>query len=153
LPRPEKLSDETLRRCLEQGLSQEEIAQRAGIAQSSVSKRIARLEPRAIARNLTRVEEAFASLWDTRKAAEENYTRAVKNYKVCDDKTRAIAEIRNHIKLGIDVMSLLYSIEELRAFQEEVLTILDECEPGTRDRILARLRERRTLRAAFEGGR
>lgn len=147
----QKLSDEALRNYLKRGMSQNEIARLAGMSPSAVSQRATRLERNGFSRTPEVVAAAHASLWDTKAAAEENYRRALSNYSVAEDKTKAIAEIRNHLRLGMDVLSILYSIEEVKAFQEEVLALLDEFDPESRERLLARIRQRRTVRAAFDG--
>lgn len=147
----QKLSDEALRDYLKRGMTQNEIARLVGMSASAVSQRAARLERNGVSRTPEAVAIAHASLWDTKAAAEENYRRALGNYLIAEDKTKAIAEIRNHIKLGMDVLAVLYSLEEVKAFQEEVLALFDEFDPQLRERLLARIRERRTVRAAFDG--
>ena len=54
-----------------------------------------------------------------------------------------------HIDLGLRVMESLYTMQEVKAFMDEVLDEIGSMEPESRARILRRLAEKRTLRAAF----
>ena len=148
-----KLADEQIKFWMENDFTQAEMARLAGVSTAAISKRIANIERTSLAKAPANIERSYASIWDTKAAIEENYERAIKNFEMSEDATRAIAEIRNHQKLSIDVLAMLYSVEEVRAFQEEVLAVINECEPSLRERIIQRLQQRRSIRAAFVGGR
>lgn len=144
-----KLSDTDLRDYLRMGFSQQEIADLFRITPASVSERCAKLETGAVAHSQAVAVKAVASVWDSRAATEENYQRALANYETAKNKTAAIGEIRAHIKMGLDIILDLYRVEQVQAFQDEVLAILDEYDDTARQRILDRIRERRSLRGAF----
>ena len=130
--------------------SQQEIARLFNVSEQAVSQRVAALNKKCAPMTPQVVAEAQASVWDTRTALQENYQRCLALLDSDDaDKTRVLAEIRNHLKLAMEVMSLLYSVQETKAFMEEVMQILDDVQPGTREIILARLRERRSIQSAF----
>ena len=65
-------------------------------------------------------------------------------------KCRSEPKIRAHIAFGVQSLDALYSVEDAAAFQEEVLKVLDDSEPGKRQEILKKLREVRPLRDAFQ---
>lgn len=153
---PKKLTDEALKNFVNLGFNQDEIARLSGLTKGAISQRMSKLSRPSVMSSPPVVIAATASLWDVKRAAEENYARALELLKMCDvdgasisDRAKVLAEIRRHFEFSMNVMQTMYSINETQAFQEEVLTILDECEPGTRERILERLRQRRTVRAAF----
>ena len=61
---------------------------------------------------------------------------------------KAMAEIRNQLKLQLDIFQCLYDMRAVQEFQQEVLTAIAEAEPNVRDRIIQRLNEKRAIRRA-----
>lgn len=152
MARTSKLTDEAIRTCLAQKMTQDEIALSYGLTPGAISQRVAKLEKRAHAKTPENAIKAVASCWDIKAAAEENYARAIATLDDCEsggDRVRAISEVRRHLEFAMQVIEALHNTQETQAFMDEVLRIVEECEPGSRDRILSRLRERRTIRAAF----
>lgn len=107
-----------------------------------------------------------ASLWDTRSALDENYSRLLKLASQLETgiytqqgeqltltpvatNVAAIREIREHIKTSMDLAKLLIDVEEVRKFQQAVIDAIGEADEETRRRILAKLRERRALGLAL----
>lgn len=145
-----KFTDESLRQYLQMGFSHREIARLFKVSDMAISKRVAALNKKAAPMTPQVVTQAQASVWDTKTALQENYHRCLALLDSDDaDKTRVLAEIRNHLKLAMEVMALLYSVQNTKDFMEEVMQILDDVQPGTREIILARLRERRSIQSAF----
>jgi len=66
---------------------------------------------------------------------------------------KAADSLKGQLELLGNIAQALYSVQETRAFQDEVLKVLDECEPGLRGRIVTRLRERRQIRSVAGGSR
>lgn len=152
MARTSKLTDEAIRTCLAQGMTQEEIALSYSLTPGAISQRVSKLEKKSIAKAPANASKAAASCWDIKAAAEENYARAIAMLDTCErdgDKVRVIAEVRQHLQFSMQVIEALYNVQETQAFMEEVLNIVEQCEPGSRDKILSRIRERRTLRSAF----
>jgi DNA-binding Lrp family transcriptional regulator len=151
-----KLTEDLLKQYLGLGMAQKEIARLFGVSEAAVSQRVKRLEKRVAPKCLPVVQAAESSVWDMKAATEANYRRALAlldELAEPGDKIRCIGEIRQHLTHAMNVLQAMYSVQEAKEFQEEVLQVLDECEPGLRDKILTRLRERRTIRAAFGAGR
>jgi molybdate transport repressor ModE-like protein len=118
------------------------------------------------------VETAGASLFDTRRALEENYRRVLRVVNQLEDGITlvgtdregkeyytsvspailvgALKETREHIMAGVKLYELLLSVEEARAFQEAVLEAIGEADDATRKRILDKLQERRALDIATQ---
>ena len=64
-------------------------------------------------------------------------------------KIKVMAEIRNQLKLQLEIFKVLYDMEAIAEFQNEVLTIIGECEPDVKTTIINRLKEKRALRSAI----
>ena len=58
---------------------------------------------------------------------------------------RVLAEIRDQIRLQLDIATRLYNVEEVAKFQEIVMEEIGNASPEIRDRILKRLVERRAV--------
>ena len=63
---------------------------------------------------------------------------------------RAMAEIREQIKLQFEMLSSLYDMENVAKFQEEVLTAIGEVMPDVRKQIIENLQRRRIIRSAIK---
>ena len=61
---------------------------------------------------------------------------------------KCMAEIRNQLKLQLDMYESYLEFNDRKRFQEEVLRILDEFEPGVKQRAINRLKDRALLRGA-----
>ncbi len=61
---------------------------------------------------------------------------------------KCMAEIRNQLKLQMDMYEAYLEFNDRKRFQEEVLRILDEFEPGVKQRAINRLKDRALLRGA-----
>lgn len=111
------------------------------------------------------IESAGASLFDTRQALDTNYARLLALYEQLAagiyqqngenltltpvaTNVAALREIREHIQSGMKMYQLLISVDETRKFREAVLEAIGEVDESTRQRILAKLQERRSLELA-----
>ena len=61
---------------------------------------------------------------------------------------KCMAEIRNQLKLQLDMYESYLEFNDRKRFQEEVFRILDEFEPGVKQRAINRLKDRALLRGA-----
>ena len=76
---------------------------------------------------------------------------AIQEFKMKDPREltlRCMAEIRNQLKLQLDMYESYLEFNDRKRFQEEVLRILDEFEPGVKQRAINRLKDRALLRGA-----
>lgn len=115
-----------------------------------------------VAQQRVMIEAAGASLFDTRAALEENY----RDLKVLIDQLKSGIVIQNGeyttltppqtmvnaFKAALDyttaaqkLYELMLKVEEIRKFQEGVLDAIGEADEATRQRIVAKLRERRAM--------
>ena len=146
------LTDEELRDYLSNGVPQAQIARLCRVSPAAVSQRVKAMEKRAAAKAPPHATLAVASMWDTRAAAEENYQRCLLLLTDCEnatERTRALAEIRQHLQFGMQVLETLYTVQETQDFMTEVLDVIGRIDNEARDTILRQLAEKRALRAAF----
>lgn len=98
---------------------------------------------RVVGKNL----DAVAQLQKINDAANELLQQAIEA-EDHDVAIRAMCEIRNQLKLQLDIFSMLFDVKAVQKFQEEVLTAIGEVAPDVRDAIINRLKEASALRAA-----
>jgi len=150
-----RLTDVDLRDFLSKQIPQTQIASLYRVSPQYVSKRVKALDKRAAARSPS-AASAAGSMWQAREAAQANYAGLLamldRNDLTAREEVQVRAEIRAHIAFGVSSLDALYNVEDMEAFEREVLGVLDAYEPGRRQEILERLRERRPLRAAFSPG-
>ena len=147
------MTDAELRDLLSKDVPQSNIAALYHVSRQYVSKRVKALDKRAAAKAAPAVAASAGSMWQARTAAQANYDGLVAlltSELSVREEVQVRAEIRAHIAFGVQSLDALYSVEDAEAFQSEVLQVLDECEPGKRQEILDRLREKRPLRDAFQ---
>jgi transposase-like protein len=61
---------------------------------------------------------------------------------------KVMAEIRNQLRLQLDIFQTLYDMKAVQEFQAEVLDIIGKADKGVRDEIIYRLSEKRAIRNA-----
>lgn len=59
-------------------------------------------------------------------------------------------EVRKQLETGLRIAEVWYDHKIFGEFQQEVLTILDEMQPGARDAVITRLKEKRALRGLVQ---
>jgi predicted transcriptional regulator len=62
---------------------------------------------------------------------------------------QAMAEIRNQLKLQLEVFQTLFSLQAAEEFQNLVLETISEVDPNVRNEIIRRLNNKRTIRSAM----
>jgi hypothetical protein len=65
-------------------------------------------------------------------------------------KLKAIAEIRNQIKLQLEIFQSLYGLQAVQEFQNEVLSAIREVDPDVRNRIINNLKRKRAVRSTVK---
>jgi len=63
---------------------------------------------------------------------------------------KACAEIRNQLKLQLEIFQTLYDMKAVEEFQKEVLTAIGEVSPDVRNRIVNKLSQKRAIRSAID---
>lgn len=145
--------------------SQAAAARELGLSEDAVNRFFAGLPKAAapaVAQQQALVERASSSLWETRTALDDNYTRLLTLVTQLEQgivlqggeyvtltpvatHVAALREIREHIKTAVDLGKLLIDIEAVREWQQVVIDTIGAADEPTRQRIIAALRERRAL--------
>ena len=148
-----KIDRVKLSQMLRSGKPQKEIAHFFGVTPGAVSKAKSELNisvvksvalesaHRVVSKNL----DAIAQL---QKINSEANRLLDELEQTPDLKLRAMAEIRNQLKLQLDIFQCLYDMKAVQEFQTEVLSAIAEEKPNVRDRIIQRLNEKRIIRRA-----
>lgn len=148
-------------------------AREIGVSEDAAARYLSSIPAAAapvVAQQRQVLEAAGASLWDTRQALTDNYQRALTlvaqlERGILEERqgsdgpyttmtpisthVAALREVREHIQTGLKLYQLLLSIDETRAFQQAVLAAIGEADDATKQRVLAKLEERRALDLAL----
>ena len=65
-------------------------------------------------------------------------------------KLKVMAEIRNQLRLQLEIFQALYDMKAVQEFQSEVLDTIGKVDKGVRDEIIYRLSEKRAIRNAVK---
>lgn len=92
--------------------------------------------------------DAVAQLQKINNTANELLQTAIEaeNHEVA---LKAMSEIRNQLKLQLEIFSTLYDMRAVQAFQTEVLNAIGEVAPDVRSRIIDKLKAGSALRSAI----
>ena len=150
---------------MKEGLSERQAAKATGVSRSAAQRYLASIGPELapiVSQSARIVEQAGASLFDTRTVLEENYQRVLKLISQLDagiievkgewqthtpvtTMIAALREVREHAKDSLDALRLLISIDQTAAFQQTVIEAIREADPATAKLIIDKLKERRAL--------
>jgi hypothetical protein len=75
----------------------------------------------------------------------------VKEFKFKDPRQlalQAMAEIRNQLKLQLEIFQALFSLQAAEEFQNVVLETIAEVDPNVRGEIIRRINAKRSIRSA-----
>lgn len=150
-----KIDKVKLSQMLRSGKAQREIAQVFGVTESAISKAKKELNlnvvknvalenaHRVVDKNLNAIDQLYKINEAANKLLDELEAKP-------DLKLRAMAEIRNQLRLQLDIFQSLYDMKAVQEFQEEVLTAIGEASSNVRDKIIRSLNEKRAIRSAIK---
>ena len=156
-----------------QGLNMVEIAKRLGVGKAAVSRRLKRLREKVVpevvrefalvgssgAEVIGRGLDAMGQLLRINHIVNKELDFLQTSMVSCEPLQRPIlqrqqlahvAEIRQQISLLTQIAQTLSQFEEVRKFQEIVISEIGECDEETRNRILARLEQACPAGAAID---
>jgi transposase len=143
MPRPQHFTDKQLAALIGQGLSSKQAAERLGVSQSAVARRMRNLDIYKVPWRKSGLPPVIMSVADTRAAALDNYQRVaalLDNENISTlDSIRIVREMRQQLEFGIRMGGVLFASQETSAFVDEVTEVLEMEDPAVRDRIMARL--------------
>ncbi len=162
-----KFSDNRLLRLFRAGSSVKEIAEKLGVGAPAVSKRLKALNI-SITRDVTLrgapklVDNEFNAMNQLRKVnaminkeldhieQEIDGAAGIERKDLQDQRLKHVAEVRKQISLVLQIAQVLYNVDEVKAFQEEVLTAIGEAAPQVRSAILQNLQRRKAIRSVLD---
>ena len=169
--RARKFDYEVLRGLLEEGKTTRECAEILGVSAPAISqarKKLGLNSTKVVAIEAAGevVGEALDALGQIRKintsansildlmmkwiggdaTALEGLAPEIRNGDPVTSALKAMGEIRNQLKLQLEIFQAVYDVKAAEEFQKEVITIIGEVDPDARTRIIARLREKQAIR-------
>ena len=149
-----KINDTKLVRLVDEGKRQADVARELGVSRQAISKRLIELRGRTTKIIATKkIEQVVAQRLD---AAEQLHRINIQANQLLDEleqspelKLKIMAEIRGQLKLQLDILSTLYDMKAVQEFQSEVLNAIGEADKETRNAIITRLNQRKTIRQSI----
>jgi predicted transcriptional regulator len=86
----------------------------------------------------------------TKKVRVGDQEEFIKEFKFKDPRElalKAMGEIRNQLKLQLEIFQALFSLQAAEEFQTSVLEVIGEVNPDVRNEIIRRINEKRSVRA------
>ena len=150
-----KIDKVKLSQMLRSGKAQREIAQVFGVTESAISKAKKELNlnvvKNVVLENAHRVVDKNLNAIDQLYKINEAANKLLDELEAKPDlKLRAMAEIRNQLRLQLDIFQSLYDMKAVQEFQDEVLTAIGDASPDVRDKIIRSLNEKRAIRSAVK---
>ena len=161
-----KIDDQTLYRLLvEEGQSQQEAAAYFGVSEAAISKRVKALNLHLsrhvgleqakdvadygldVVRQLQGINEVIQDElnWAVEEARKTGADRKALEQTIID----LTGEVQKQLRFQLEILRSLYDMRGVAEFQQEVLDATGEISPETRQAIIIRLVERRSLRSAI----
>jgi DNA-binding Lrp family transcriptional regulator len=148
-----KIKDTKMLRMVNDNIPQAEIARHFGVSPAAVCKRLRELRGRtsyAVAASKTAaiIDNKLDVISDLNSINEQTKTilAGAKENPVLA--LKAISSIQQQISLAITLYEQVYSIDQMNNFNQEVLQVLEECDPALRKKVINRLNAKASLRSA-----
>ena len=150
-----KINDNKLLRLIDKdGMNQSEAARELGVTRQAVSRRLQQLRgkttrvlaAKGIYQFIDKKLDSIAQLKKINDRANELLDELEDNPKL---QIKVMAEIRGQLKLQLEILQTLYSMQAAEEFQNAVLETLKEVSPDVRNRVIQKLNEKRVVRSAL----
>ena len=162
-----KVSLIQLDQLIREGYGVSEIAKKLGVSKGCISKRVKALKvgvcKDVVLRSASEIVDRQIDAMDQLRKInglingeldyiEQNIKNATgeSRRELQEQRLKHVAEIRKQLSLLLEIAQALYNAEEVRAFQEAVLTEIGNVSNEVRDAIIERLNKRRAVRSTFE---
>lgn len=100
-----------------------------------------------------RVKAAKAAKGEDGEGDEDTGMHWITEWKIKDPREialKAMAEIRNQLKLQFDIFTTIYSMKAAQHFQDAVIEVIKETDPDVADAIVRRLHSKQSVRRVIE---
>ena len=134
--------------------NQTEAAKELGVSRQAVNTRLKQLRGKSTyAVAAAKTSQIIDSKLDVVDQLKDINTKARELLDQATDdaqlSVKLMAEIRNQLRLMMDIYEMLYSLEGAAQFQQAVLETLEEVDPALRKTVIARLNDKSSLRSAL----
>ena len=88
----------------------------------------------------------------TKKVRVGDQEEFVREFKFKDPRElalKAMGEIRNQLKLQLEIFQALFSLQAAKEFEDTILEVISEVDPNVRSEIIRRINEKRSVRAVL----
>ena len=149
-----KINDTRLIRLVDEGVSQAKIARQFNVSRQAIHKRLQELRGRTtkiiVAKEskglIQKGFDALAQLNEINKKALELLDQAEENPEFA---LKCIAEVRNQVRLAMDIQVNLFSVQEAERFMLIVRDVLRETAPDAYQKFKSRINNERSLKQAL----
>ena len=152
---PEKTINDTklLRLIDREKMSQAQAAIELGVSRQAVNNRLKQLRGRTThAMVAGRIDKVIDNKIDTFAQLEKINHKANELLDAAEtdtqDTIRLMGEIRNQLKLQLELFQTMWDIRAAEEFQDTVLTVIGQIDPEVREKIISGLNSRSAIRNA-----
>ena len=95
--------------------------------------------------------QVLESQVSTKKVRVGDQEMGVREFKFKDPRDlalKAMSEIRNQLKLQLEIFQALFSLQAAQEFETTILEVIGEVDPDVRSEIIRRINRKRSVRAA-----
>lgn len=147
------INDTKLIRLVDDGMSQAEIAREFEVSPAAVNKRLKQLRGRTTRAMIAdKIDTVIDQKIDTWKQLEKINQRANtlldKAVGSVQDSALLMREIREQLKLQMELFKTMWDVKAAMEFQDTVLTVIGKIDPEVRKQILQELNAKSAIRNA-----
>ena len=152
----QKINDTKLIQYIDRdGLTQVQAAKNLGVTKQAVNTRLKQLRGRTTkAIVVDKIDKVLDNRIDAMAQLGKINTRANELLDECTgdptETVRIMAEIRQQLRLQLDMFALLYDMQASQAFQDTVLTVIGRVDQEVRKKIIIELNSHSAIRGAVK---
>lgn len=151
----QKISSTKLLRLIDkEKMTQSQAAKELGVSRQAVNMRLMELRGKttlatAVGKIDKIVDDKLDAVAQLKKINEHAHTLLDAAEGDAQMAVKLMAEIRNQLRLQLDIFETLYSLQAAAEFQDAVLETLNEVEPELRNKVISKLNKKSALRSAL----
>jgi len=135
------------------GMSQAEVAKEMGVTRQAICIRLKQIQGRtsyAVAASKTAaiIDNKMDVISELNSINEQTKTILANAKEDPVLALKAIGSIQQQISLAITLYEQVYSSDQMNNFNQEVLQVLEECDPALRKKVIDRFNAKASLRSA-----
>ena len=152
-PIPNKIDLKELKRLRITGMTQGELAQHFGCTQSAISRALKRIDVNVThhvaLEKAGEIANRHLNVVDQLSRINQKARAILDGADNPDTALKAAAEVRQQLKLQMEILRTLYDVQEAERFQRTVIEAIGTVSPDIRKRIIDELNRRRIVDQSF----